>query len=492
MIFLSKYFLNFVTHALSQLLTPLYRFAVHSKNSLGNDRSAAGVRHLITSPPLYVCRKKIDVKAEIESHLEKTFYNLCTISLNDCNTYNYMRSIAYETYSLNVSDPFLPDGSLDQGLDFIDTLRNFDSFVSSYNYNMIEQSFVQRRAKRGAKSLHTISVKSLASSLKQHGLGVVGLTIDVCSKLLSHKIELLLGFLAEDGIKSILSKELRWIDNQRKEGNNVYPFTRATEFTQTMKRLVESQSNLHGLDWCRTVITEIGNTLAMARIVRTARRRVLSDVMQFSSPLDVPIVKEQDQGRVTDIFCKVEDNISTALDKPDPDIVGGFDSIVKDALLEHDGAFVSGFHCMLPALCLCWMDASLQGKEMMHKKNIARGGYYTDDGFAVGLAFILSSTDQQKMYERLNWFKSIQSKYAADEEDVLEKKTAEEIKRDAKIAAAKQSSWFSSSVDEAQEESDELKNLRMMEKRIEGNRREMAMLFFSINEATAFFKKPLN
>lgn len=480
-------------HFRKQLLTPLYRFAVHSKNSLGNDRFAAGVRHLITSPPLYVCRKKIDVKAEIESHLEKTFYNLCTISLNDCNTYNDMRSIANERYGLNVSDPFLPDGSLDQGLDFIDTLRNLESFVSSYNYNMIEQSFVQRRAKRGAKSLHTISVNSLASSLKQHGLGMVGLTIDVCSKLLSHKIELLLGFLADDGIKSILSKELRWIDNQRKEGNNVYPFTRATEFTQTMKRLVEqSQSNQHGLDWCRTVVTEIGNTLAMARLVRTARRRVLSDVMQFLSPLNISIVKDQDKGRGTDIFCKVEDNISTVLDKPEPDIVDGFASIVKDALLEHDGAFVSGFHCMLPALCLNWMDASLQGKEMMHKKNIARGGYYTDDGFSIGLAFILSSTDQQKMYERLNWFKSIQSKYAADEEDVLEKKAAEEVKRDAKIAAAKQSSWFSSGVDEAQEESDELKNLRMMEKRIEGNRREMAMLFFSINEATAFFKKPLN
>jgi WASH complex subunit 7 len=137
------------------------------------------------------------------------------------------------------------------------------------------------------------------------------------------------------------------------------------------------------------------------------------------------------------------------------------------------------------------MDASLQGKEMMHKKNITRGGYYTDDGFAIGLAFILSVTDQQKMYDRLNWFKSIQSKYTADEEDLVAKKTAEEVKRDAKIAAAKQSSWFSSGVDDSQEESDELKNLKMMEKRIEGNKREMAMLFFSMNEATALFKGAL-
>jgi len=133
---------------------------------------------------------------------------------------------------------------------------------------MIEQSFVQRKAVRGATSLRTLSVKSVSASLKQHGLGVVSLTMDVCSKLLSQKIALLLDFLADDSIKSLLSKELRWINNQRKEGNNIYPFSRAIEFTQEMKRLLEqSQSNQNGLDWCRSVITETGNILAMARII---------------------------------------------------------------------------------------------------------------------------------------------------------------------------------------------------------------------------------
>lgn len=364
---------------------------------------------------------------------------------------------------------------------------------------MIEQNFVQRKAERGVKSLCTLGVKSVASSLKQHGLGVVSLTIDVCSVLLSQKIELLLDFLSDDSIKSLLSKELRWIGNQRKEGNNVYPFIRALEFTQEMKRLIEqSQSKQNGLEWCRSVITEMGNTLAMARMVRTARRKVLSDEMSFLSPIDVSIVKGKNEstGKVEtgkNIFSnttgEVEDNISAVLIKPDPDIVQGFTAIFQEALLDHEGSFMSGFHCMLPALCLCWMDASLQGKEMMHKKNIARGGYYTDDGFAVGLAFILSAADQRKMYDRLNWFKSIQSKYASDEEDMMERMTAEEMKKDAKIAAAKQSSWFSSSgVDAAQEDSEELKNLKLMEKRIEGHRRELAMLFFSMNEATAFLR----
>ncbi len=364
---------------------------------------------------------------------------------------------------------------------------------------MIEQNFVQRRVGRGTKSLRALGVKSVASSLRQHGLGLVSFAIDVCSAHLSQKIALLLDFLADDSIKSVLSKELRWIGNQRKEGNNVYPFSRAVEFTQEMKRILEqSQSNQIGLDWFRFVITEMGNTIAMARMVRTARRKVLSDEMPFLSPIDVSAIKGANQSTVrggrgknvlSNTTVEVEENISAVLNKPDPDIIQGFTSIFEEALLEHEGSFISGFHCMLPALCLCWMDASLQGKEMMHKKNIARGGYYTDDGFACGLAFILSVADQRKMYDRLNWFKSIQSKYASDEEDLMERMAAEEMKKDAKIAAAKQSSWFSSAgVDAAQEDSEELKNLKMMEKRIEGNRREMATLFFSMNEATAFMR----
>lgn len=112
------------------MFATFYRFAVYSKNSdskrNNNDRFAAGVRKLITAPPLYICRKKIDVKSEIESYLEKTFYNLSTVSLNDCNNYTEMRSIANERYGLNLVDPSLPDGSLDQGLDFIDVLRNLE------------------------------------------------------------------------------------------------------------------------------------------------------------------------------------------------------------------------------------------------------------------------------------------------------------------------------------------------------------------------------
>ena len=135
------------------------------------------------------------------------------------------------------------------------------------------------------------------------------------------------------------------------------------------------------------------------------------------------------------------------------------------------------------------MGASIQGKEMMHKKNISRNGYFTDDGFAVGLAFCLSVLEQNKQYECLNWFKSIQNKYADDEEDLIEREKAEEVKRSAMVAASKQNSWFSSTTDDVQKNSEEMTALKMMRMRLESNRREMAVLFFSMHGAAGFFKE---
>jgi hypothetical protein len=102
---------------------------------------------------------------------------------------------------------------------------------------------------------------------------------------------------------------------------------------------------------------------------------------------------------------------------------------------------------------------------------------------------VLYCTDLCVFFVSLNWFKSIQSKYAADEEDLIEKKNAQEVKRKAKIAASKQGSWFSSGVeDNTQEDDDEMTILNLMGKRLEGHRREMAMLFFSLHGAETFFK----
>ncbi|KAL7551063.1 hypothetical protein ACHAWF_014264 [Thalassiosira exigua] len=446
------------------------------------------LRKLMASPPLYVCHTKLDVKAEVEKYLEKTYYDLCTLNLNDCNVYTHMTSIATERYGLHLTDPFLPDGSLDQAVDFMEILRDLDSFISKYNFNLIEQSFVERRPERGAKHLCTLDIKCVAASLKQHGVGVVSSAVNVCYKLLAKTFQSFTRLFANDKLKSLLSRELRWFNNEKGEGNSIYSFVRASDFAQEVKKLDASSGN-NGLDECRIIITEMGNCISLVRVIRAAKRRVLSDEMPFLPSYDSPGSAGGDETK-PNAKSGVDGAISAILSKQDPDFVRAFVNVFAGVTSQSDDSFMESFFCIVPALCLCWMESSIQGKETMHKKNLTRDGYYTDDGFAVGLAFILSVLGQIKSYESLNWFKSIQSKYAAEEEDWMEKKNAYEVKRNAKMAASKQSLWFSSGTEEPnQEEDDEMTILTLMGKRLEGNRREMAMLFFSMHGAFSFFKE---
>mmetsp|Transcript_26731 Transcript_26731/g.55214 ORF Transcript_26731/g.55214 Transcript_26731/m.55214 type:complete len:1342 (+) Transcript_26731:142-4167(+) len=473
------------------------RLAIHAKNAENSKNSSIScvdkrLRSIINAPPIHFCQKQISLKKEVELHLEKIFYNLCTLNLNDCKTYSEMRVLAEERYGLHILDPCLPDGSLELDLDFIDILRDLSSFVSRFNYNMIEQSFVERMPKYGEKYLRTLNVKCTSAALKQHGLGVVASSVNVSYKILAKKFQQFTQFLAADYVKSLLAKEVRWYMHQKNDGNSIYPFERAASLAKEINKQGQTSSGITVLDQCRIFLTEMGNIIAFVRIMRASKRKVLTDQMPFLPSSVDPMLGKIDFFEESGSHAKFEMEVcvTAILNKPDPDYIRAFVNVFKGVVSKSDNSFMNGFFCMVPALCLCWMESSLQGKEMMHKKNITKGGYYVDDGFAVGLSFCLSVLGQVKQYESLNWFKSIQSKYAADEDDLVEKKNAEEVKRNAKISAAKQSSWFVSGTNEKEqdEDYDELTMLKMMRKRLEGNRREMAMLFFSLHGAQSFFK----
>lgn len=203
-------------------------------------------------------------------------------------------------------------------------------------------------------------------------------------------------------MKSLVSKEGRWLSNERSEGNTIYPFNRASAFAQEIKKLGQTDSGGTGLDECRILLAEMGNIIALVRMIRAAKRKVLGDRMPFlpsscSSTVDQALISLEEK---TSAMPGMDESISAILNKPDPDFVRAYVNVFKGVIIKSDNSFMSGFFCMVPALCLCWMEASLQGKEMMHKKNITGDGYYTDDGFAVGLAFSLCVLGQVKQYER--------------------------------------------------------------------------------------------
>ena len=129
------------------------------------------LRPFLDIAPLKILGLVINIKNEVTHYLDLNFYNLTTVALHDWRTYSDMRSLAQEKLGLQLMDNFLPMGSLDQGLDVLQIMRNIHIFVSRFAYNMNTQTFVEFRPDKQSKHLNTIKIQvsspssSLSSSL---------------------------------------------------------------------------------------------------------------------------------------------------------------------------------------------------------------------------------------------------------------------------------------------------------------------------------------
>lgn len=96
--------------------------------------------------------------ASVRHYLDATFYNLTTVALHDWRTYAEMRNLAKERYGIETVDVHLPSGTLEQGIDALEIMRNIHVFVSTYNYNINNQIFVEKDSNNKVRS-HMLTVK---------------------------------------------------------------------------------------------------------------------------------------------------------------------------------------------------------------------------------------------------------------------------------------------------------------------------------------------
>lgn len=97
---------------------------------------------------------------------------------------------ANEKYDLSLAENHLPMGSLDQGLDILQIMRNVHIFVSRYNYNLNQQTFLERRSDKGSKHLNSINIHSIAASIRTHGMGIMNTTVNYTYQFLAKKFDI--------------------------------------------------------------------------------------------------------------------------------------------------------------------------------------------------------------------------------------------------------------------------------------------------------------
>eukprot|EP00981_Chlorochromonas_danica_P012186 scaffold4610_cov180-Ochromonas_danica.AAC.3 len=486
-------------------------------------------------PPISVLGHLLDIKASVTHYLDMNFYNLTTVALHDWKTYSDMRSLALEKFGLKLMDNFLPMGSLDQGLDVLQIMRNIHIFVSRFTYNMNMQQFVEYRPDKASKHLNTIKIQSIAASIRQHGLGVLNTTVNFTYQFLSSKFRIFSQFLFDDHIKAHLSREHRWFKKHKNEPavNNMYPYERALKFVQGVRKLGVNENNKSFLDQFRILVTEIGNALGYVRMVRSASMFYCSEAVKYLPEFEdiitfadhagpgrdakeipdtgvvLPAVKGANLSDETVRAAKNLDEVIQTLVKnfgEGSDYFKVLVNVFQSVLLNSEHEHLKNFYIIVPAMCISWIDASLQAKDAMYKtaKGAYKEMYFTDDGFAMGTAYCLAILKQSRKHEALHFMDSISQKIRIDTKDLKARQDkravieAERAKRKAE-KAKKRAGFFGFGGKKGEEGSDEendnyrdqeeIHSIQLTSKRIEAYRRETEQLFYSMSGAEIFFKR---
>lgn len=482
---LNSYDKEIYNYLKENLIDPLCRdietdLRLHSHSHLQlDDRNPfnVGLKHLsqlLTIKPIRFFDRYINIKAHVEHYLDKIFYNLTTVALHDWKTYDEMRSLARQKYGLVTVEAHLPSQTLEQSLDVLEIMRNIHVFVSRYLYNLNNQIFVERTSNN--KHLNTINIRHIANSIRIHGIGIMNTTVNFTYQFLRKKFYIFSQFLYDEHIKSRLIKDQRYFRENKAQINQKYPFERAEKFNKGIRKLGLTPDNESYLDQFRALISQIGNALGFVRMIRSGGLHCCSNAIRFVPDLDDIVSFEE--------LCKEENlseeciNAAAKLDSVISNLTKNFSEgteyfkllvdVFAAAFRDSKNMHLRNFYIILPPLTLNYIEHSISCKERMNRKNKI-GASFTDDGFSMGVAYILKLLDQYQDFDSLHWFQSVRDKY---------RKEMNEVYKEKKLAMGKDD-----------EKLQQMSTLTV--KRLEICQQEFDLLNYSLSSARIFFRADL-
>lgn len=144
-------------------------------------------------------------------------------------------------------------------------------------------------------------------------------------------------------------------------------------------------------------------------------------------------------------------------------LINAFNVLFQDQKNIH----LRNFYILLPALTCNFVEHILIAKGKLEKKN-RDGGFFTDDGFSIGLIYILKTLQQISDFNSLNWYSSIKAQIKCEHD---------------RIAVEKKKITGTTGKDEKL-----LQTLVLSEKRLNNFQIEFEILFYNISSAKIFFQ----
>ncbi|XP_017063807.1 WASH complex subunit 4 isoform X2 [Drosophila eugracilis] len=345
------------------------------------------------------------IKDNLENYFTATFYNLTTIAPHDWKSYEKMRHLANKVLHLRPIDDHLPNQIIDQGIDVLQIMRNIHTFASSYAYNMNLQLFVETHSK--SKHLDIIGTRHVANSVQTHGTGIINTTVNFIYQFLRQKFYTFSTFLHDEQIKSRLLKELRFhSEHKHIKPYQSYPYERADSFLKKIRKLGCSGNGETYMDLFRKVITQVGNAVGYVRLLQAGSKNANFRSRSFKTRLDSNFssggskvhqvtkgsIKEYEKslGHMKECYSDSTNYFKLLLQ--------GFQPFLCNPHNHH----LRTFYLITPALIMNYIDYRVKQKLKIHKKDQNKFSLF-EDGFAIGLVYILNMLNQQTDFHELGW-----------------------------------------------------------------------------------------
>ncbi|CCD18076.1 hypothetical protein, conserved, partial [Trypanosoma vivax Y486] len=260
-------------------------------------------------------------------------------------------------------------------------------------------------------------------------------------------------FLSDDHVKSRLIKDVKQFNEKRGVVNNEYTLAQAEKFIREMRKLGVAHDGQTFIAKFCSLVSEIGNALAYMRMMRSGGLRAVADSAVFvpfsgdftrlERVLDSDASGSEDEVDKGDGHAGREEKTESESDEKSEDapvkckqtlqamravdqVVGNmrkklsegsdyFHMLLEAVTRRLKGAIkythLKNFHMIIPPICVLHVEMMVREKEQLVKKN--KDGIFTDDGFALGCAFLLKLFGVWDSFESLHWFESVRNHYGA-------------------------------------------------------------------------------
>jgi len=177
------------------------------------------------------------------------------------------------------------------------------------------------------------------------------------------------------------------------------------------------------------LITQIGNAMGYVRLVRSGGLYYVANAIKFVPDLkNIPKYEEMvAKAALSPDTSTAAKNLDTAVDALALAFAGGTEyfkmlvSVFAGEFRNPNNQHLRNFYMIVPPLTLNFVEHIMLAKDKLFKKTKNLGGeslMFTDDGFAIGIAYILKLLDQNKDFDSLHWFESVNKRYEQEMQSV--------------------------------------------------------------------------